>query len=370
MNGVMRLFLAAGLLVVLTASLPAAASACSCEVQPSCQAYWKTEAVFDGTVVSIESVGRDGTLGDRALAFPEKLVTLAVRKSWKGVDPGDVEVLTASQSSACGFDFRVGARYLVFAHRRPTDGRLGVSLCSNTRPFDRQEDTGFFLASLSQPPTGGRVFGSVRTAEQLLGPSALSEAPFEAQIRLSGGGKEIDAPSRAGRYEFRGLAPGTYRLDIALPEGYSTYAHSRTVDIPNDRACAQEDFSISPAGRILGRLFDVNGRPLAHVLVEVTTLDARPTPYGPEALVTVTGTDGDFVVEHLSPGRYIVGVNLRNVVDERHPYPKTFYPRGDSNPEVIELALGQTVQLAEWRLPPANPAIRLRIQPDRPVRYP
>jgi hypothetical protein len=84
----------------------------------------------------------------------------------------------------------------------------------------------------------------------------------------------------------------------------------------------------------------------------VTTPDARSTPYGPEAIIAPTGQDGDFVVEHLSPGRYIVGINLRDAVDAQHPYPRTIYPGGDSSPQVIELRLGQTVQLPDWRLPP------------------
>jgi hypothetical protein len=355
---------AVALLVPIAGLCPGEAQACSCAgPNPVCQTYWKTDAVFDATVVSIGHLTRERVTGRTHLSMTENLVRLSVNESWKGAEPGDIEVVTESRPSACGFDFQVGERYIVFANHRLEDGRLEVTLCSNTRRYDRQGDFQFFLSSLSSPATGGRVFGSVRTYDQLFGPTSESEAPYEAQIRLTGQGKDVTTLSSAGRYEFANLVPGSYQVDITVPEGYAAYGARRTVRIENDRACRQEDYSVSPAGRIVGRLFDANGRPLPHVLVEVTTSDARSTPDGPEAIIAPTGPDGDFVVEHLSPGRYIVGINLRDAVDAQHPYPRTIYPGGDPGPQVIELRLGQTVQLPDWRLLPPKAT-------TRPLRYP
>ena len=74
-------------------------------------------------------------------------------------------VVLAADAAACGFDFKPGRRYLVFASKRTLDGRWSVSLCSATREFDGSGDDARFLASLARPPAGGRIFGAVRALD-------------------------------------------------------------------------------------------------------------------------------------------------------------------------------------------------------------
>ena len=96
----------------------------------------------------------------------EYQVKLSVRQAWKGVQPGPLEVMTANSGASCGFDFQVGKRYLVGAWKRPLDGRWTVSTCSLTQEYNGSGDAAEFLASLSGPPRGGRVFGSVKVNER------------------------------------------------------------------------------------------------------------------------------------------------------------------------------------------------------------
>src|SRR5688572_658434 len=108
------------------------AAACSCMTSgPACQAFWKTDAVFDATVESIETTaGRELDLGDRKVSYPEKRVRMTVQQALKGVtSTGPLEVDTANDGAACGYNFKIGHRYLVFAWKRPADGRLVVSSC-------------------------------------------------------------------------------------------------------------------------------------------------------------------------------------------------------------------------------------------------
>ena len=215
--------------------LAADAAACSCmQVGPACQAFWKTDAVFDATVDAIEPVTRtDNSMRDRPMAFKEKVVKLSVRESWKGVDPGRLEVVTADQGAACGFDFKPGRRYLVFAWKRPLDGRWSVSLCSATREFDGSGDAARFLASLSKPPAGGRIFGSVKAFERHFDTEhSTTERPVDATVRLIGGGQDRRAISTGGQFEFAGLDVDRYRLELQLPEGYTTYAAGRDYRSP------------------------------------------------------------------------------------------------------------------------------------------
>jgi hypothetical protein len=333
---------------------------------PPCQAFWNAEAVFDATVLDIGQITRDEAIGGRNYPIADRLVRLDVRAAYKGVSTGPLDVRTTSGVGSCGYDFKIGGRYLVFATKSRDDGAWHVSRCSATQPIDSSGDAEDFLASLSQPARGGRIFGLIRGVYDPFAPRRdQKENPLNATLRLSGGGREQTSASTNGRFEFSGLAPGPYRLEIVVPKGFTTYGESRSIDLPNDRACRQEDFGLSHAGRITGVVLTAAGRP-ARVDVEVTRADAKPTrEYG---LLWVTGryqNDGAFEVTGLSPGDYILGVNLENdPPSQSNPYPRTVYPGDGTGDMVITIGLDQTYDIGVWRLPPV-PAIKNRTPLNR-----
>jgi Tissue inhibitor of metalloproteinase len=275
---------AAALLAALVLALTAQpARACSCvDIGPACQAFWKTDAVFDATVSAIESIGGTRDLGGRTFPFREKRVHLVVQKGWKGVEAGPLDVVTPGSGASCGYDFKNGGRYLIFAYRNPSDGRLQVSLCSATREYDGTGEAADFLESLAAPARGGRVFGKVTTGMRAFNQEhSYSETATETVVRLFGGGQERATRSTGGRYEFSGLAEGSYRIELQVPEGYTTYSTIRLVEIPNLRACREESFALAPAGRITGRIAGKDNRGLPRVQVEVTDPEIRAHPvYG------------------------------------------------------------------------------------------
>ena len=76
--------------------------------------------------------------------------------------------------------------------------------------------------------------------------------------------------SADGEFKFAGLEPGSYRIDLEPPGGYSTYLVGRDVQLPNRQSCAREDYVLSPAGRITGHLVGPDGKALVEVKVEAT----------------------------------------------------------------------------------------------------
>jgi hypothetical protein len=82
---------------------------------------------------------------------------------------------------------------------------------------------------------------------------------MELKVRLTGDGAEKTTTSAKGRYEFRDLPPAQYRIELLVPDGYSTDSAERTVEIPNPRACAEEPFALSVNGRISGQLLRPDG---------------------------------------------------------------------------------------------------------------
>jgi hypothetical protein len=335
--------------------------ACTCVLPgPACQAYWQTDAVFDATVRSVRAGDRAEMLaGGRELPFRDRIVRLDVRQAWKGAQPGPIEVVTSAHGDSCGFDFKEGERYLVFAHFSAADGRLVASRCSLTQPFDGTGPAAEFLASLSAPPRGARVFGNVRTFLRDVNSGRSTDTRTETLVRLLGAGRERTMTSSGGRYEFTDLPAGAYNIELQVPAGYTTDSPTRTVEIPDPRGCAEEHYSLSPAGRITGRLVGKDTRGLARVRVEVVHADARADPQlGLFTVSTMTDADGSFSIESLSPGRYIVGVNLEDRVSEYNSYARAVFPGPGSDPVVVTLSLGEAVDLGIWELPPPVPVVK------------
>ena len=292
-----------------------AADACTClSSGPACQAFWTTDVAFDGTVVKIDPTSRDETFSDRTFQVTEFVVTLQVRQSWKGVEGETVQVTTSGSGASCGFNFKMGGRYLVFASRGGSDSRPRVSLCSFTRAYDGTGETAAFFTSLDAPEAGARVFGSTQLMQRsFTSGSSHDRSPMDLEVRLTGNGRTLTTTAKAGRYEFSGLAAGHYGLSVIVPEGYSTWMPTRPVEIPNQRACFESDFSLAPSGRISGWLVDARGRGVPNVVVEATGAEIALDRQKYLEVVSARSDDsGFFELRDLPPGRYIAGINLQD----------------------------------------------------------
>lgn len=106
--------------VIMTLSATAGpVCACSCARLTPKEKADSADVIFTGRVRIIEQTD-DGSLVARFRA----------RVLYKGRVRGQVKVSTAGDSAACGFGFREGSRYTVFAHR---DGGLSTNLCTGTK---------------------------------------------------------------------------------------------------------------------------------------------------------------------------------------------------------------------------------------------
>lgn len=125
--------------------------ACSCSGQSSpTQALANSVAVFKGYVVEISlgsrwvsasvprpddcelRIGGEGEGLDLCLE-DHVIVTFEVTATWKGVELGRVQVQTPAQGTACGYPFRIGQSYLVYASRPRTDAAMGTTSCHSTK---------------------------------------------------------------------------------------------------------------------------------------------------------------------------------------------------------------------------------------------
>ena len=94
----------------------------------------KSNSVFQGEVLTLDQEKSDS-------GHARNLVTFKVETSWKGLaDHKKMTVRTATNGAACGFVFKKGEKYVVYANLT-SKGELSASLCSRTAALkDADED--------------------------------------------------------------------------------------------------------------------------------------------------------------------------------------------------------------------------------------
>jgi hypothetical protein len=115
-------------LTLATAALwSAPALACKCRLQTVAEAKEDAVAIFEGRVSAIIDEPKT-----EANMFPGKSVTIALVRTWRGLENQEaVTVRTNESSASCGYGFAVGTSYLVYA---VADGdKLLVTNCGRTR---------------------------------------------------------------------------------------------------------------------------------------------------------------------------------------------------------------------------------------------
>lgn len=143
MPGLLPALVAAGALWIPWAATPA--GACSCLQNPPADRAWpRTDAVFDGFVVAAAyaPIRRDD-----GSELPSWTYRIEVRSAWKGVRSDTVIAMTGGDEWACGYPFRSGRRYLVWADRGQ-DGSLGTSLCTRTLPYPAAREDSLAVARI------------------------------------------------------------------------------------------------------------------------------------------------------------------------------------------------------------------------------
>lgn len=105
---------------------PSVADACSCaQPPPPRQALEGATAVFTGKVVKVEQVEL------------ERRVTVEVEKDLKAAGGRQVVVRTGLGGGDCGYGFKEGERYLIYAHGEKD--APATSICTRTCHIDDAE---------------------------------------------------------------------------------------------------------------------------------------------------------------------------------------------------------------------------------------
>ena len=230
--------------IVLCCSIDVAV-ACTCMATPSpCASYKDTPVVFVGLVTSIEEDKVDIVrFGETRTVRTGLLAHFTVEEPLKGIKVKTVDVATGGGGGDCGYPFKEGLRYLVYAYRSEDEAlnssmsrtvigdgrsskpaRLSANICSRTRPLENATDDVELIRGLVRGKRETRVFGTVDEYAQKLGKyeydidrvGPMSNVKLIAQ---SANDRYETTTDQNGRYRISNPKPGKYKLSVLLPEG-------------------------------------------------------------------------------------------------------------------------------------------------------
>jgi hypothetical protein len=338
------------------------ANACSCGGGGApCESYGGAAAVFVGTVIGYSENRLPKEVARKEVDWSPRIFKFSVEQSYLGVEGSEIEVSTGTGGGDCGYEFKTGQRYLVYAYRYTE--RLTTSICTRTRLFIEANEDLAFLGNLSSAAPGATIHGGV-TPEKFLKGEKNSDDP-DVSITIVGENerKEI-RPDAQGRYRLSGLRPGKFKVTLNLPDTLTVYQAEQVVTVA-DRGCANVSYFIAENGRVSGRVFDVDGQPVAKIPVSLV----KPESVDPTNYVKLVSTDDDgrYSFSGVPSGRYVIAINhsqFTNPTDATNAYPRAFYPGVIDRPhaEIITLESGARVVERDVRLPPRNSSSIVDVQ--------
>jgi tissue inhibitor of metalloproteinase len=123
---ILKLVLILAVALVVAGKAPGA-WACSCAPSNGQDNFRRADVVFDGKAVAKDDPARPGEPVSSGRAIKWTFDVSGVQKG-NASDPQVVE--SAASGASCGYEFKIGTRYQVFADKQ--DGKLQASLCSGT----------------------------------------------------------------------------------------------------------------------------------------------------------------------------------------------------------------------------------------------
>lgn len=346
------------LALVLALLVVRPAAACSCigdfrSDQP-CESYWGS-TVFAGRAVAVEEF----PAGPEQQAWEShKVFRFDVLEGFAGVDGPTIEIRTGMGGGDCGFEFRLGQSYFVYAWHGEHDTVLRTSLCSATTALGNAAD---HLAYARQVATGAErvgVYGLVHRRER----ESFDDYPggdevSGARVTVTGPGDQrfTAVTDASGRFEVRGRLAGPYTVAVELPPGLPTIPEQQVVVEPGQ--CYGVELKVTTLGSVEGRVVDAEGAGLERLGLQLLPVDGRGQVAGTE-LDGSTGAEGYYVFEDIPPGIYVLAFVSGGMPDFNDPpFPSTYFPGADEPVRAsrFRLAASERLELADFTLGPRQP---------------
>lgn len=231
----------------------------------------------------------------------------------------------------------VGARLLAYV-KRPEDSPLWLlGTCTRSGGVEHRRDDLLYLDNLAKTRGRTRLSGTLR----------FFDAPGEQgvagrRIRVAGAKKSYEVRTdEQGVYELYDLPAGTYTVEPEAPPGWraSVAWASLVTDSEGPGAPARPrrfpveveagrhaglDISFEIDNAVAGKIFDRAGRPMNGVCLRLLPAEGE----APDNLYAADCTErgGEFRLEEIPPGRYVIVVNDDGQVTANEPFGAFYYP--------------------------------------------
>ncbi|HEU0176632.1 MAG TPA: carboxypeptidase-like regulatory domain-containing protein [Blastocatellia bacterium] len=355
--------LSIGSLILALLSFSENAFACVCWLtRPPCEEYWQADAVFIGTPKELSWFEYEDKLPELVIKRKEPVFHFSVDQAFRGVNGSQVEVLTGMGGGDCGYAFKIGEHYLVYASRDrdpQKKGMLATISCTRTRPL---RDAGVdleYIEGLSKASPGGLVFGSVSKFNWPTANSAPGvSVPLEGvKITIEGQGKSVTVMTDSdGKFRASSLPEGSYKVRVAPPEGLSAGRNKGSNESEvkvADRGCATVTFELAVDGRVSGRVIDAEGRPLSDCYVMLNPTEAEKRYSGFSDGASADG-EGRYEIRRIPPGQYKLSVIYHGPRGELlKAFPLFYYPGVLSDEQAGVIVVGESAKVedVDFRLP-------------------
>jgi protocatechuate 3,4-dioxygenase beta subunit len=340
---------------VLLAGFAPAARACSCiSPGPACQAAWNAAGVFIGQVLEVDALPAPtrGLLGD--FPVPARRARIRVIERFRGDVPSTLDVITAADGGACGYNFVAGETYLVYVGKS-AEGRYTTGRCSKTTLLTDvpAADLAYLRFVNVVPSALGVIRGTALRTDRAYDTARTTPTPHAGvRIVIEGNGLRREAITGAdGRYQFA-VPPGQYAIRAEVAEGLFTNP-SGTVHIKDTRACAEVDLAVQSDGRITGRVVNARGEPLPHISVELLYREWTGR-YSRADAPTATDANGVFEFVRVPPGSFVIATDTFAPARDRQ---RVFLPGVLTvvDAHTVHLAPGQRANVGDITVPDITP---------------
>lgn len=338
-------------------------ASCSGVVQhPPCAEFWRADAVFIATATEVQTKPGSGDGG----------VPITARLKIEEVFKGIKEKEFVFESNDCGFQFKQGEKYLVYAHRR--NNKLNIQIRhTRTKLLAEATDDLEYLHSLQRGEPQAQIVGKVgqQTTDVKQNRKNVS---FDNEWSFIGSpmvNTKVFAKGKEQTYETFSDAKGEYKF-FGLPFGeyeiwadYPAYFESKKIQaITKKEGCGIGNIYATRKGSISGRVTDADDAAVSDLRLSLVSADATREEIfetrGNEVVWNLGMTDkkGEYRFTWLPAGRYFVVINRtefeRRLGDEKQQkIPRLFYPGVTSIEEATIIAIeeGEQVPKKDFRLP-------------------
>ena len=289
-----------------------------------CTAFKDAEAVFVGTVMSVENQtardeeGREHVTG--------QIARVQVDEAFKGAK---ASILTfRSYNSSCDVRYEEGQQWLFFARYNEAEKSWAIGVCG--RSTLRQFAAGdlLYLRNLPQAAQTTRISGRLWSGGdrqpltgvkvKLIGESKT----YEVFTDQNGVYEAYDLP--AGKYAIEPETPVNLKLNFSIRPAATEIDDQKRQRVElKEKSCTGVDFVFVGDSSVKGTVFGANGLPMNRVCVRLRLKDnPKETPF----LLGCTKEDGRFAIDQIGPGDYYLVANDDGVISSDEPFPLTYYP--------------------------------------------